>query len=99
MHKWELRLGFFDAHAAVKHFPLLCIFFLLRCLLFLVMLCSDRQLFKLLSVYVHVGADHLVSDRGHRLVPVLLLGSIEKARNNYGVSLCHIVLNHLLDRF
>ena len=72
---------------------------LLRSFLLLVMLSSDRQLFKLFAVHVHVGADHLVCDRGHRLVPVLLLGTIEEASDDYRVRLWHIVLDHLLDRF
>ena len=62
------------------------------------MLSSDRQLFKLFSVHFHVGADHLICDRGHRLVPVLLLGTIEEASNDYRVRFGHIVLDHLLNR-
>ena len=63
------------------------------------MLGSDRQLFKLFTVHIHVGADDLVCDSGHSLVPVLLLGSIEEASDDYRVRFLHIVLDHLLDCF
>ena len=99
MYQWELRLSFFNTYSAIQHLPLLSLLFLFLSFLFLIMLSSNGQLFKLFSVHFHVGADDLISDRGHSLVPMLLLGSILKASNYYGVGFTHIVLDHLLDQF
>ena len=67
-------------------------------LLLLLLLGSHCELLELISVHFHVRSDDLVRDRSHSLVPMLLLGAIEKALNNDRVGLDHILANHFLHR-
>lgn len=62
--------------SAIELLPLVLNFFLSILLLLLLLLGLDRKFFKLISIDLHVGANDLVGDRGHRLVPMLLLRSV-----------------------
>lgn len=83
--------------SAIELLPLVLDFFLSILLLLLLLLGLDRKFFELISIDLHVGANDLVGDRGDRLVPMLLLRSIQQSLHDNRVSLRHISLHHLLN--
>lgn len=84
--------------SAIELLPLVLDFLLSILLLLLLLLGLDGKFFKLIPVDLHVGANDLVRDRGHRLVPMLLLRSIQQSLHNNRVRLRHVSLHHLLNR-
>ena len=90
LDKWEVRLRFFDSKATIQEFPLGSIVLLPILFLFLLLLRGHGQLLKLITIHFHVAANDLIGDGSHRLVPVLLLGSIEQASHDDWVGLDHV---------
>lgn len=78
---------------AVQLLPLLCIVLLLLLPLALLLLGLDCQLFKLVTVHFHVGADDTVRNCGNCCIPVLVLAAVEEAFYDDWVSLRHVVLD------
>ena len=55
------------------------------------------QLFKLVTIHLHVGANNLVGDRGNRLVPVLLLRAVQQPLHYDWIRPRHVTFHKFLD--
>jgi hypothetical protein len=52
----------------------------------------------MVPIHLHIGANNLIGDGGHRLVPVLLLRTVEQTLNDDWVCFHHVCLNNFLNR-
>lgn len=99
LHQRELRGFGLHSEAPVQLVPLRTIVPLLAKLLLLFLLGRNCEFFELIPVHLHVGANDLVCDCGHSLVPVLLLRPMQQALHHDGVSPVHASLHELLNYF
>jgi len=90
----ELRHWFLLSVLAVQRLPFLFQFRLARLFLLFLVLPEVGQSFELFFIDLHVGADDLERDRGHRLVPVRLLLRVHEALHHHGVALCLVSFDH-----
>ena len=52
----------------------------------------------MVPIHLHIGANNLVGDGGHRLVPVLLLRAVEQTLHDDWICFHHVALHNFLDR-
>jgi len=83
--------------SSIELLPLVLDFLLSILLLLLLLLGLNGKFFELIPIDLHVGANDLVGDSGHCLVPMLLLRPIQQSLHDNRVRLRHVSLHHLLN--
>ena len=96
-NEWKRRWSLFDIMLLVQLIPLRCDVLAPLLLRFLFLLGLNGYFLKLVSVHLHIASNHAVSDRCHRLVPVLALGSLQETLNQDRVSFGHMRLDDFLN--